>query len=265
MLFRTKVVALLVSGLLSSPALALNISFAYDASNEFFTEERLNAIERAASVYEGYITNDLNLTVSLLTRADNSALAWGGSGFGTVTKDGKSTLIPHFSTVTFSDGWGCENEVCKSWEWYSGTDEGFRGYDVFSVMVHELGHVLGIGTAGLWANQVSDGYFYGENAVAVYGGPVPLALYDTRYVHWAVGVMSTLPGTDTWQRTSYDPFIPYGQRQYLTDLDLAGLKDIGWTISTVSAVPEPEMLYMLLSGLGIVGALARRQRARAAR
>jgi len=40
-------------------------------------------------------------------------------------------------------------------------------------------------------------------------------------------------------------------------LDLAGLQDIGWGVSTI---PEPETLYMLLSGLAIVGLRARRHR-----
>jgi len=253
MLFRTKLVAALAFALLSSPALALNIVFEYDVSNSFFTEERIDAIERAGSVYENYITDDLDLVVTLMTTTDKGALAWGRSSFVIVTdKDGKVTTVPYSSKVTFSE----------DWDWYSGTDESFLGFDVFSVAIHELGHVFGIGASSAWINQVSGGYFYGENAVDIYGEPVPLALYDSHYIHWGVGVESTLPGTETWQLPSYGPYATYGERIYLTDLDLAGLKDIGWDVSTVSSIPEPGTLYMLLSGLGIVGAVARRQRTR---
>ena len=233
-----KMLSVLACALISSPALAVDIVFLYDENNSFFTEERLGALERAASAYESYITNDLNIIVTLDSEADMSALARGGT-----------SIVANFQndwkgTITFSE----------DHTWYSGIDESFSGIDLYSVAIHELGHVLGVGIVNTWRNLVSGNHFYGENATSVYGGPVPL---DAAGAHWLAGVESTLPGTETWQQPSYTPALLWGTRQYLTDLDLAGLADIGWS---VSSVPEPEMLYLLLSGLGIVGLAARRHR-----
>jgi hypothetical protein len=104
--------------------------------------------------------------------------------------------------------------------------------DFLSVSLHELGHVLGIGTADSWYNQVSGTVFNGATAVAAYGQPVPLAGDAS---HWAQGV--TIDG----QQAAMTPSITTGTRKLFTRLDFAGLYDVGWepaaaVVSHVSAV-----------------------------
>jgi len=159
--------------------------------------------------------------------------------------------------IFFNEGFDGE-----SLPWYSGTDESFSGVDLYTITLHELGHVLGIGTIDTWWNNVSGDYFYGKNAVASYGGPVPLYMEDGGS-HWFPaeglngGVESTLLGTEIRQASAYGPFYAAeGTRWHLTYLDLAGLQDIGWA----TVVPEPATIYMLLSGLGIVGLGVHRRR-----
>jgi hypothetical protein len=60
--------------------------------------------------------------------------------------------------------------------------------DFFSVAEHEIGHVLGIGTAPSWSTFVSGNAFVGPAARAAYAGTnVPL---DPAAQHWAEGTTS---------------------------------------------------------------------------
>ena len=239
-----KILPVLACALFSSPALALDISFFNYEGNDFFTQDWLDTLEQAARVYEGYIKDDLNVRVNL----GSASLGYPAEGGATISYD-----------TSFRHDWEGEITFDDTTNWYFGTSESFSGYDVFTVALHELGHVLGIGLVDTWAKWVDESYFTGANAMNAYGGPVPLYYSDHNglYDHWLGGTMSALPVTGTLQLSVFNPSISGGERRYLTELDLAGLKDIGWD---VSVVPEPETLYMLLAGLGIVGLVARRHR-----
>ena len=131
------------------------------------------------------------------------------------------------------------------------TAKTFTGFDFFSVAVHELGHLLGVGTAASWSNQISGSNFNGAFSSAVHGGPVPLA--DAG--HWAVGTTGMVNGS--MQEAAMGPSISAGQRKYFTDLDFAALKDIGWEVSP-APVPLPGALVLLFSGLSLMVAWGKR-------
>ena len=97
--------------------------------------------------------------------------------------------------------------------------------DFYSVALHELGHVLGIGTASSWDAQVSGSSFVGSYSQASFGRAVPLG---SGQYHWANGTMSLILGTTTAQEAALDPSLAQGTRKIITDLDLAGLRDVGW-------------------------------------
>lgn len=128
--------------------------------------------------------------------------------------------------------WGGSISFDASTNWWFGSSVsgiGANQVDFYSVAVHELGHVLGIGTASTWYSDVSGSQFVGSTAESLYGGPVPLS---PDRAHWADG--TTVNG----QRTSLDPYLTLGARTTMSSLDYAGLQDVGWSISGVSGVPD---------------------------
>ncbi|HHJ14584.1 MAG TPA: VPLPA-CTERM sorting domain-containing protein [Gammaproteobacteria bacterium] len=152
--------------------------------------------------------------------------------------------------------WGGAITFDSDASWYvddnTATDEPFSGNDLFSVALHELGHVLGIGTADSWDAQVNAGTFTGSNSVASFGGSVPLS---TDLGHWANGTTSQVDNTA--QEAAMDPNLTTGTRKRFTALDMAGLDDVGWD---VAPVPVPAAAWLFGSGLLALTGVARRKR-----
>lgn len=96
--------------------------------------------------------------------------------------------------------------------------------DFLSVAMHELTHMFGFGTAASWDNQVSGGTFNGAASITEYdfSGSPPV---DGDNAHWQDGL------TDGGDETAMDPIILVGSRKLMTELDFAGLADIGWEVT----------------------------------
>lgn len=155
--------------------------------------------------------------------------------------------------------WGGAISFSNSANWYfdqdATTTESFSGYDFYSVAVHELGHVLGFGTAPSFGDLVVNNQFTGTAASALYGGSVPMG--DAG--HWKQGLTSTVNGVT--QQVSMAPAISANQRKHFTELDFAGLQDMGWQVSPVTAVPVPAAAWLFFSGLAGLFGFARRRMA----
>ncbi len=159
------------------------------------------------------ITSDFQNAVEV--RGENSGFArWGG------------TIA--FDTVPSSP-----------WHFNHSTAPAGGSTDFYSVAIHELAHSLGFGQGGTsaWNAHVNDATFtfIGPYAMAQNGGnSVPLS---GDLSHWAIGTNSVIYGGSTAQEAAMDPDLLNGTRKYLTALDAAALKDIGWELTTPPGVP----------------------------
>ncbi|VAX07897.1 hypothetical protein MNBD_GAMMA25-1142 [hydrothermal vent metagenome] len=143
--------------------------------------------------------------------------------------------------------WGGSISFNSTANWYFdtdlSTDADIVGNDFYSVALHELGHVLGLGTAGSWDTWVNstDATFTGNLSTLAFGSAVPLY---SDLSHWNTGTMSTVDGVA--QEAAMDPNLTTGTRKLFTELDYTGLGDVGWE---VSAVPVPAAVWLFGSGL----------------
>lgn len=252
---------------------------------------RREVLQQAASVFSGFTDNLLAIdasagnswsvsfqhpswsnwleqaTVSNLLVPENSLVVFvgassfsggvlGAAGGGNVSAQGSQAFLDTVAArgqqgalaavPTDVAPWGGSIWFNSYQPWYIGLDDSGLAAgqpDLLTTATHEIAHLLGFGASAAWDALVQNGVFTGEYASAVYGSAVPV---DGVAAHWAYGVEAD---------NLMDPGTVPGKREYLSAMDYAALRDIGWQ---VSAVPEPSTLSMLL--LGLVGVFARWRR-----
>lgn len=106
--------------------------------------------------------------------------------------------------------------------------------DFLSLSLHEIGHILGIGSSDSFANQVKNGKFAGTQSVALNDGDlIPL---DSLGDHTQEGF-----NIDSDEDALLSPFSDYGERRLPSAIDLAILADIGYEIAEVEIETESEV------------------------
>ena len=216
-----------------------------------------------ATDYKNYILPEDTILIFAGGRDLGRSLGEGGPGGYTTTSisfiddltvRGQGTT----SGLTATDFalWGgsiaFDNSSSTNWN-NSHTQEPVNGEnDLLSVAIHELSHVLGFGIADSWDNLVDrdNNVFVGTNSVFENSGNVTLEADEG---HWLEGISSdiTINGTGT-QEAALDPSLTTGTRKLMTNLDYAGLTDVGWeTAAVTAAVPfefSPSLGIFLVSG-----------------
>lgn len=145
--------------------------------------------------------------------------------------------------------WGGSIVFDTDTDWHFGTTTSGLGaseYDFYSVAVHELAHVLGFATSDAFDNRIVGSDFVGPAA-----GTVAL---NEGLDHWAAGTLTTYRGAI--EEAAMTGTLASGTRKHFTELDFAAMEDIGWQ---VTPVPEAGTWAMMLSGLALVGGVARRR------
>ena len=180
-----------------------------------------------------------NLGESILGRAGPGGFSAGGfpPWFARIRGRGQTDAESDTASLrTDYSLWGGSIAFDVDTTWNFSLTDNNAGFEFVSVALHEMGHVLGVGTADSWNNLVNgSGLFTGSNVFNSLGfnpeaatghfGNVNIALNSSHYgsfgaSHGILRPALMLPVlSDTGN--NYDVF---------TDADLAALVDIGWEI-----------------------------------
>ncbi|MEQ8233760.1 MAG: hypothetical protein RLW61_05260 [Gammaproteobacteria bacterium] len=179
------------------------------------------------------------------TTAYRDAMVSRGQGANATQQDIRNIDDETNQTANDFATWGGFMSFDLDRAWHFGIDTPPSGGqpDFLSVALHELAHVFGYGTADSWNNQVFGTSFLGAFSTAANGGTNPSL--QSGGSHWSSGLASVVADYDlpyvtnpgATQETALDPTLTLGTRKLMTELDLAGLADIGWEI--VEPVTEP--------------------------
>jgi hypothetical protein len=113
--------------------------------------------------------------------------------------------------------------------------------DFYSVALHELAHAIGFGGSRTWSDLSSANQWAGSEARAL-NNQSGLNLIDGSHV--VEGFMSPRISDGEMQESALAPTLANGSRKSLTKIDVAILRDLGY-----SAVPEPASGLLVAMGL----------------
>lgn len=124
--------------------------------------------------------------------------------------------------------------------------------DFYSVALHEILHAVGFGTSPAWAAAIDGTNWLGENVISLLGSGTNLVSPGGDHLTQTLTGHPLINGEYDYginQQVAMAPGIAPGARNYLTDVDVAFLRDLGW--ETI-AVPEPSTWVMMMLGFGVV-------------
>lgn len=136
----------------------------------------------------------------------------------------------------------------SNWHFDHTTDVAAGKSDFYSVALHETLHALGLGESETWDSLVNGTDWLGSEVMTLNG--TGIGVIDGGGSHFTSDLMSVRLSDGLAQEVVMDPSVTTGTRKYLTELDVAILRDLGY--STVTAIPEPSGFF----ALAIIGSLA---------
>jgi hypothetical protein len=120
--------------------------------------------------------------------------------------------------------------TATNWDFSAGAPAPTQ-FDFDSIATHEMLHLFGFGLENpSFTRLVSGGHFNGPNAVAVYGGSVPMQPGEGSD-HFAAGTRYA------GQESVMTAAIAAGAVKRMTELEYAVLKDVGWGSNGSAAAP----------------------------
>jgi hypothetical protein len=131
-----------------------------------------------------------------------------------------------YGSLAFDKDSTNETTLNNYWHFNHTTPVAAGKNDLYSVALHEMLHAIGIGVSSSWTSRVSGGVNWtGPEVAALYGSGTGLVSSG----HITEGITSTRISDGAPQEVVMDPTITQGTRKSLTALDLAFLRDIGYS------------------------------------
>lgn len=137
--------------------------------------------------------------------------------------------MPTTDISTDNWDWNTSTHVWKGYELIPNDPAANGTFDLYATGLHEMIHALGA-TSSIMSSflDVSGGFANSTNVVAEYGQPVPLSSTGG---HFDNSVQSEVWNSDgIISEVSLDPDSLRGRRKYLTNLDAALLRDLGYQV-----------------------------------
>lgn len=175
-----------------------------------------------------------------------------GTNFATTFEIPNSIMNRRFrnsGSPDFQPMWGGAVSFDSNTNWHSDhTTPPLVGEDLYSVALHEVGHVMGLSMQWLDFTQYQSGVrFLGPNSLAAYNADnnadaTSLNLSGSFDRHWRDDTYQSyiypqgepnLDGTiglESLQNLLMEPTADYTSRLELTNVDVAALEDIGWEL-----------------------------------
>lgn len=132
--------------------------------------------------------------------------------------------------------WGGSMSFDIDSTWNFSQTQNVSGSDFISIALHEMGHVLGIGTSNSWTNKISSSVFTGSASTRSYGANPPIQsggghFGGTNIMSKSFGSFNVAHGTS--RQVLMLPSLTDNNSTLIvaSDLDLAALVDIGWQIN----------------------------------
>ena len=163
---------------------------------------------------------------------------WGASGFQPWFDriEGRGSAGALAAIPTDHSPWGGSITFDADSTWNFSLTQNLAGFEFIGVALHEMGHVLGIGTAESWINKISGAVFSGVASTRSNGSAPPIQSGGGHFggstlVSDVFGSFGRTHGTSrpvlmlassTDNGTNFD---------VASDLDLAALIDCGWEVS----------------------------------
>lgn len=240
----------------------ITLDYRFDTSGFFDDPERRAALEAATDIWESYIKDDFedvpagtvftiddpsnagtSVTITLEEDLDDLILfvgaealggALGMGGYDGVDAQGDVFVRRigqdfHGEVVSDFEPWAGTVVFTTDVDWNFDVESAVSGKsDFISVALHEMAHVLGIGTSPIFRDIGASGQFEGVNSMALNDGdPVPLQS----------GLGHVANGFDD-NTVLMDPLLTQGTRMLPGRFDLALLADIGYEIDGYIAQGE---------------------------